>query len=47
MEWLTAFLLIIGGLIFILLLGFPVAFGFLLVDVIGIFFLISSIFCSS
>ena len=42
MEWLTAFLLIIGGLIFILLLGFPVAFGFLLVDVIGIAFLMGT-----
>jgi tripartite ATP-independent transporter DctM subunit len=34
MEWWVSLALIVGGLIFILLLGFPVAFGFLLTDLI-------------
>lgn len=34
MEWWASLSLIVGGLMFILLLGFPVAFGFLLTDFI-------------
>jgi tripartite ATP-independent transporter DctM subunit len=34
MEWWTSLSLIVGGLILILLIGFPVAFGFLLTDFI-------------
>jgi tripartite ATP-independent transporter DctM subunit len=34
MEWWASLILVVGGLIFVLLLGFPVAFGFLLTDLV-------------
>ena len=36
MEWWTVLLFFVGGLIFLLLLGFPIAFSFLLIDLLGI-----------
>ncbi len=36
MEWWVVLTFFIGGLVFLLLLGFPIAFSFLLVDLLGI-----------
>lgn len=36
MEWWSVLLFFVGGLIFLLLLGFPIAFSFLLIDLLGI-----------
>lgn len=36
MEWWNVLLFFVGGLIFLLLAGFPVAFSFLLIDLLGI-----------
>ena len=36
MEWWAVLIFFVGGLIFLLLLGFPIAFAFLLIDVLGI-----------
>ena len=36
MEWWAVLIFFVGGLIFLLLLGFPIAFSFLLIDVLGI-----------
>ena len=36
MEWWAVLLFFIGGLVFFLLLGFPIAFSFLLMDCISI-----------
>jgi len=36
MEWWAVLIYFVGGLIFLLLLGFPIAFAFLLIDVLGI-----------
>lgn len=35
MEWWAVLIFFVGGLIFLLLLGFPIAFSFLLIDVLG------------
>lgn len=36
MEWWAVLIFFVGGLIFLLLLGFPIAFAFLLIDLLGI-----------
>ena len=36
MEWWLVLIIFVGGLISLLLLGFPIAFSFLLIDVVGI-----------
>ena len=36
MEWWSVLIFFIGGLILLLLTGFPIAFGFLLIDLVGV-----------
>ena len=36
MEWWEVFTFFIGGLVFLLVIGFPIAFAFLLMDIVGV-----------